>query len=73
MQLKYISDIQTELNFVCEAAEHFAKYPEHSTYTNNTIKPGCFLALRWGLGNDCIAIIKLDKTHLPTIYMEVIN
>lgn len=73
MRSVYASEIEEEMSFARAAAAHFAKHPEHSTYTGQDIEPGCFLAIRWGLGNDCVVVVKLDELHVPTNYMEIVR
>jgi hypothetical protein len=69
----YEAQIVAELEFARAAAGHFAQNPQHSTYTAGAIEPGCFLAIRWGLGEDCVMIVKLDEAHMPTNYMEIVR
>lgn len=69
----YETQIVEELEFARQAAESFAKHPEFSTYTAGDIEPGCFLAIRWGLGEDCVMVIRLDESHVPTNYMEIVR
>lgn len=57
--------------FAVKAASHFAAHPEHSTVGD--IKPGGFLALRWGMGEDCVLVVKLDDYHEPTNYQQIIK
>ena len=53
------------LAFADEAAAHFAKEPRHFTY--GTLEPGSLLGIRWGLGEDCVLVVKLDD------YAEKVN
>lgn len=73
MRAVYASDIEAEMAFAQKAAAHFAEHPEHSTYTGEDIVPGCFFAVRWGLGDDCVLVLKLDEQHIPTNYMELVR
>jgi hypothetical protein len=73
MRTVYPSQIEDELAFARKAAAHFAAHPEHSTYTDGEIKPDCFLAIRWGLGEDCVVVVKLDEMHVPTNYAEIVR
>ena len=72
MRMVYASEIDAEISFARKAAAHFAKHPEHSTYTGADIEPGCFLAIRWGLMEDCVLVVKLDETHIPTNYAQLV-
>jgi hypothetical protein len=73
MRAVYASDVDEEMAFARKAAAHFAAHPEHSTYTDGDIEPGCFLAIRWGLGEDCVVVVRLDDRHVPTNYMELVR
>lgn len=72
MRQVHEADILEELEFARRAAERFAADPELYSYTEKDIVPGAFLALRWGLGKDCVAVLKLDELHAPTIYTQQI-
>lgn len=73
MRAVYASDLEDEMAFAKKAAAHFAGHPEHTTYTDGEIVQGAFLAIRWGLGEDCVVVVKLDDSHIPTNYMELIR
>jgi hypothetical protein len=64
-------DIEAELAFARKAAANFAQHPEHATFGN--IEPGGLFAVRWGLGNDCVLVLKLDETHTPTNYQQLVK
>lgn len=73
MRAVYSSDIKGELDFAEKAAANFAAHPEHSTYTDGEIVPACFFAVRWGLCGDCVVVLKLDESHTPTNYQNLIR
>jgi hypothetical protein len=73
MRMVYTGQIEDELAFARKAAAHFASEPRHSTYTDGEIQPGCFLAIRWVLGDDCVVVVKLDDAHVPTNYAEIVR
>lgn len=73
MRMVYASEIDAEIAFARKAATHFAEHPEHHTYTGADIVPGCFFAIRWGLGDDCVVVLKLDESHIPTNYQSLIR
>lgn len=60
-----------QLAFAQDAARMFSKHPEFTTFGN--IAPGEFLALRWGIGGDCVLVVKLDEFHEPTNYTGLIK
>jgi hypothetical protein len=59
--------------FASKAAEHFAAHPNHWTYSDGDITPGCLLALRWGLGKDCVLVLKLDENEMPVNFQHLIR
>lgn len=54
-----------------EAARHFVEHPKHHTYGN--LKSGSFLAIRFGLGEDCVVVVKIDSMHEPVNYQYLIS
>lgn len=68
-----MSELDAELAFMKAAAEYFAAHPDKSSYGD--IEPDTFLALRWGLGDDCVLVLKLAESwqHTPTNYQNVID
>ena len=73
MRLARIVDIRAEADFAEKAAKHFSAHSEHTSFTDGDIEPGCFLAIRWGLGGDCVLVLRLDADHIPTNYMNLIR
>ena len=65
--------ILREMSFAKKAARSFAEHPNFSSFSLKSIEPGCFLALRWGLGDDCVLVLKLDENHIPTNYTQLIR
>jgi len=37
------------------------------------LEEGTFLALKWGLLDDCVLLLKLDDFFSPTVYGQVIK
>lgn len=70
-----MTDTGTEtlrMAFAQKAAEHFAKYEHHWTYSDGYgPEPGKWLALRWGLGNDCVVVIRVGDDE-PVNYQNII-
>lgn len=73
MRAVYAGDVVRELDFAKKAAKHFAENPKHSSYTDGDITSGCLLALRWGLGDDCVLVLQLDESHVPTNYQNLVR
>jgi hypothetical protein len=68
-----VSEELARLQFAEKAAAHFAAHPEHWTFTDGDIVPGCLFAVRWGLGKDCVLVLKLDDYELPVNFQEIIR
>lgn len=73
MKMVTASDVEEELQFAKDAAKAFAEDPSISTWRKAEIKPGIFMALRWGMGEDCVVVIKLDENHIPTNYQNLVK
>jgi hypothetical protein len=67
----YLSDEEDRNEFAKRAAQDFAKFPDHSTFGD--VKPGSYLALRWGMGEDCVLVLKLDENFEPINYQQLVN
>jgi hypothetical protein len=57
------------LAFAEKAAEDFIKNPKHWSYGDLT--PGSLLAIRWGMGEDCVLVLKLDEYHENVNYQQL--
>jgi hypothetical protein len=66
-------EVMGEIEFAEKAAAHFAANPKHWSYSLAEIAPGCLVALRWGLGDDCVLVFKLDEQFTPTIYAQLVR
>lgn len=73
MRQVHESDLLEELAFAKRAAEKFASDPSMHSFSDAEIERGKFLALRWGLGDDCVLVLKLDDIHTPTIYAQQVR
>jgi hypothetical protein len=73
MRMVYIGDEREQQEFAERAAKKFAGNEDLTTYTDEDIAPGCLFALRWGLGDDCVVVFKLDDFHVPTNYQELVK
>lgn len=72
MRMCRVDEIEEELRFAQRAAECFTD-PDKCTYTDGAIEPGCLLAVRWGLGDDCVIVFKLDDDRPVTNYTQIIK
>jgi hypothetical protein len=66
----YMNELENELKFMRDAAKHFAEHPEHSTFGD--LKEDSLLAIRWGMGDDCILVTKIEDRE-PRVYAQVIE
>ena len=60
-----------KLEFAKRAARHFEENKNHWSYGD--IGPGNWLALRWGLGDDCVLVIKQDENEVAVNYGQAIK
>jgi hypothetical protein len=67
------SEIHEELAFVKMAAKYFSENKQCHTFTKKDITTGCLFAVRWGLLDDCVVVLRLDDNHEPKIYANVIK
>lgn len=49
------------IEFAKRAAKRFAGVPHMTTYSDVELAPGVLLAIRWGLGEDCVLVMRLDE------------
>lgn len=69
-----VSEEIEQIEFAKRAAKHFSDNQRHYTFSDGgDIMPGCLLAMRWGLGDDCVLVMKLDDYHVPTNYHQLIE
>lgn len=65
--------VEDELAFARAAGQAFADDPKITSYSGeHDIAPGAMLALRWGLGDDCVLVLRLSEAHEPTIYAQIV-
>lgn len=60
-------------NFAAAAACHFKDNPQSATFGDDFPSPGCYLALRWGLGDDCVLVVMLDPDFEAVNFHEAIR
>lgn len=60
--------------FALKAAKHFAENPRHMSFSDEEpdLAPGSWLALRWGLGNDCVLVLRIGD-EMPVNYGQLIT
>ena len=61
------------IEFAKKAAEAFSKEKDFTTFTlNGKIEGGELFAVRWGLGDDCVLVFRLDFNE-PIIFKQFIK
>ena len=73
MRMVHLSEEHEAEEFAKRAANRFAKEEKIATFTDGEIEPGCFFALRFGLGDDCVVVFKLDENFEPTNYQQLVR
>lgn len=73
MRQVYIDEELAQLEFAKRAAKKFATNEQLATYSDGKLEPGCLLAIRWGLGEDCVVVVKLDEKHIPTNFAQLVK
>ena len=71
MRHVYINSELERHAFAKKAALAFEGDSRMSSYGEVTL--GGYLALRWGLGNDCVLVLKLDDYFEPELYTHLIK
>lgn len=72
MRLTTESQAAEELEFARKAAAHFAAHPEAISFSISGPKPGALLALRWGLMDRSVAVIRISDDE-PTLFTDIIE
>ena len=71
MRVVNIEKDDEALIFAKKAAQAFIDNPKWKTYGD--FKSGCFFALTFGLDNDGVVVLKIDKFFEPINYQYLIN
>lgn len=66
-----VSEEETLMVFAKKAAQDFKDHPDHASY--GEIGEGNFLALRWGMGNDCVLVLKQDEYWQPVNFQGLVK
>jgi len=59
------------MDFAKKAAAHFAANPKHWSF--GEIAPGEYLALRWGMGDDCVLVIRQHYEEEAVNFQQIIR
>jgi hypothetical protein len=60
-------------DFAKRAAACFEASPHAATYTTWDVAEGCLMGVRWGAGNDCVLVVRLDAGFEPTCYQGIVG
>lgn len=71
MRMTTVRQDGEQAEFAVKAAQRFAEDSNLATYGD--VKPGGYLAIRWGIGGDCVVVVKLDDHHEPTNYQQIVK
>lgn len=73
MRMVRVEEEMEQIRFAERASRYFSLHPECQSFSDADIVPGCLLALRWGLDDDCVLVLKLDDQFEPTNYQNIIR
>lgn len=65
-----IASEESLVAFAAMVAARFAADPRLATLGD--LKPGSLLAIRWGLGDDCVLVVRLDEEFEPVNFQQAI-
>lgn len=71
MRMTRAADELALADFAKKAAQAFAKEPRMCTF--GSVTPGSLFALRWGAGDDCVLVVKLDEDFEPVNFQQLIK
>ena len=73
MRVTNVSDEQELHAFAAKAGACFAPNPLIRTYTTDgQITPGELLAIRWGMGDDCVMVVRVGLDE-PVVYGQAVR
>ena len=67
----HLAEELSRIEFAQRAAKAFAEHPQYMTFGD--VEKGGYLALRWGLGGDCVLVVKLDEFDEPVNFHQLIR
>ena len=73
MRMVYISEDDEVRDFAKMAARVFAKHKGVYTYTDGGIEAGELFAVRFGGGDNCVVVFRLDEDFEPINYLQLIE
>lgn len=73
MKMVYMDEDDEIRDFAKRAAKSFAENDKYVTFTDSAIEAGCLFAMRFGLGEDCVVVFRLDEDFEPVNYQQLIE
>lgn len=73
MEMIDINERAIRGRFAKDAALYFQNHPEKTSYTTGEIAKGELFALRYGLGNDCVVVFRIDENEPVENYQNIIG
>ena len=73
MIIAYMSEDDKVRDFAKMAAKAFASHKGMYTYTNGGIEAGELFAVRFGFGDNCVVVFRIDEDFEPINYQQLID
>ena len=73
MRMVYMSGDEGVRDFAKMAAMAFANHKSVHTYTNGGIEAGELFAVRFGGGDNCVVVFRIDEDFEPINYQQLID
>lgn len=72
MRMTHVLDEIALVSFAQRAAKCFSEDKTKWTFTDGEIISGCMFAARWGLGNDCVLVFRLNDEE-PVNFQNIVG
>ena len=73
MEVTTLEEAEERVKFARRAAKCFAQDSKMFTFTDKEIEPGCLFAVRFGLGDDCVMVFRLDEECPVVNFQQIIR
>jgi len=73
MRMTSMKETTEVLEFAKAAAKKFAENQNYTTFTTGPMEPGVLLAIRWGMGDDCVLVVRLDEFFEPVNFQQLVR
>jgi len=71
MRMLCMAEELKKLRFVTEAKKYMNNNPK--TYSYGDLEPGAYFAVRFGLGDDCLLVFRIDPDCAIDNYQQILN